>query len=84
MNASEGFQIEVTRRTLVETGTTALLLAGLPRAALATGVGDTGRSTPSATAELTINGHSHVLDLDPRTTLLDALREHLALTGSKK
>jgi xanthine dehydrogenase YagT iron-sulfur-binding subunit len=33
---------------------------------------------------LTINGSSHALTLDPRTTLLDALREHLDLTGSKK
>ncbi len=33
---------------------------------------------------LTINGRSHALTLDPRTTLLDALREHLDLTGSKK
>ena len=33
---------------------------------------------------LTINGRLHALDLDPRTTLLDALREHLALTGTKK
>jgi xanthine dehydrogenase YagT iron-sulfur-binding subunit len=33
---------------------------------------------------LTVNGRQHALDLDPRTTLLDALREHLALTGTKK
>lgn len=33
---------------------------------------------------LTVNGHAHALTLDPRTTLLDALREHLHLTGSKK
>jgi xanthine dehydrogenase YagT iron-sulfur-binding subunit len=33
---------------------------------------------------LTINGRQYALDLDPRTTLLDALREHLALTGTKK
>jgi xanthine dehydrogenase YagT iron-sulfur-binding subunit len=33
---------------------------------------------------LTINGRRYALDLDPRTTLLDALREHLGLTGSKK
>jgi xanthine dehydrogenase YagT iron-sulfur-binding subunit len=33
---------------------------------------------------LTVNGHTHALTLDPRTTLLDALREHLHLTGSKK
>lgn len=33
---------------------------------------------------ITVNGTERTLDLDPRTTLLDALREHLGLTGSKK
>jgi len=33
---------------------------------------------------ITVNGAPRTLDLDPRTTLLDALREHLRLTGSKK
>jgi xanthine dehydrogenase YagT iron-sulfur-binding subunit len=33
---------------------------------------------------LVVNGVGHRLDLDPRTTLLDALREHLHLTGAKK
>ena len=33
---------------------------------------------------ITVNGQARALDLDPRTTLLDALREHLRLTGSKK
>jgi xanthine dehydrogenase YagT iron-sulfur-binding subunit len=33
---------------------------------------------------ITVNGQSRSLDLDPRTTLLDALREHLLLTGAKK
>jgi xanthine dehydrogenase YagT iron-sulfur-binding subunit len=33
---------------------------------------------------LTVNGTLHELRLDPRTTLLDALREHLDLTGTKK
>ena len=32
----------------------------------------------------TVNGRSHRLQLDTRTTLLDALREHLLLTGTKK
>jgi xanthine dehydrogenase YagT iron-sulfur-binding subunit len=84
MNESDRFQIEVTRRTVVETGTTALLLAGLPHAALAAGPAEANPSAPATTVELNINGHPHVLNLDPRTTLLDALREHLALTGSKK
>ena len=34
--------------------------------------------------ELSINGSPHTLDADPRTTLLDALRNHLELTGTKK
>ncbi len=34
--------------------------------------------------DLVVNGVEHTLDLDPRTTLLDALREHLHLTGTKK
>jgi xanthine dehydrogenase YagT iron-sulfur-binding subunit len=33
---------------------------------------------------LTVNGRAHELELDNRTTLLDALREHLDLTGAKK
>ncbi len=34
--------------------------------------------------KITVNGQAHVLDLDARTTLLDGLREHLNLKGSKK
>jgi xanthine dehydrogenase YagT iron-sulfur-binding subunit len=42
--------------------------------------------TRTATAEitLTVNGQARRLDLDLRTSLLDALREHLHLTGTKK
>jgi xanthine dehydrogenase YagT iron-sulfur-binding subunit len=76
---------EVTRRTVIETGTTALLLATLPRSAFAANPADDSESPPSLVkVELEINGHPHSLTLDSRTTLLDALREHLALTGSKK
>jgi xanthine dehydrogenase YagT iron-sulfur-binding subunit len=37
-----------------------------------------------ATVSLEVNGRVHALELDIRTTLLDALREELHLTGSKK
>ena len=40
-------------------------------------------SSPTVAVSLQINGHSHALQLDPRTTLLDALREHVGLTGTK-
>lgn len=33
---------------------------------------------------ITVNGEARSLDLDPRTTLLDFLREKVALTGTKK
>lgn len=46
----------------------------------------TGCLSPVEMAHLkfTVNGEKYELDLDTRTTLLDALREHLHLTGSKK
>jgi xanthine dehydrogenase YagT iron-sulfur-binding subunit len=39
---------------------------------------------PTERVRLAINGRPYTLDVDPRTTLLDLLREHLGLTGSKK
>jgi xanthine dehydrogenase YagT iron-sulfur-binding subunit len=41
-----------------------------------------GKAKPNA--HLTVNGEPHDLALDPRTTLLDALRDHLGLVGTKK
>jgi xanthine dehydrogenase YagT iron-sulfur-binding subunit len=46
-----------------------------------------GVTTPDDTSSeltLVVNGTAHRLRLDHRTTLLDALREHLGLTGTKK
>ena len=38
----------------------------------------------SISVKFTVNGREHTLDLDTRSTLLDVLREHLDLTGTKK
>ncbi|MET7389024.1 2Fe-2S iron-sulfur cluster-binding protein [Streptomyces sp. NPDC005385] len=47
--------------------------------------GTTPRLSPtSSTVTLHINGDKHTLPVDHRTTLLDALRERLDLTGTKK
>jgi xanthine dehydrogenase YagT iron-sulfur-binding subunit len=74
----------LTRRAVLETTTaTAALCTGLPQAVLAAGADD-GAAPEPVIVELQINSRPHTLTLDPRTTLLDALREHLALTGSKK
>ena len=42
------------------------------------------RGPTSAHVALRVNGTERLVDLEPRTSLLDALREHLELTGSKK
>jgi hypothetical protein len=53
-------KIEVTRRTVIETGTAALLLTTLPRAALAAGlVDDNETSPPVVDVKLQVHGHSH-------------------------
>jgi xanthine dehydrogenase YagT iron-sulfur-binding subunit len=78
--------IRITRRTVLESGTAtaALLLCGLPPVALSAEAADTETAITPVRVDLQVNGLLHHLTLDPRTTLLDALREHLALTGSKK
>lgn len=43
-----------------------------------------GAAIPRAKLSLNVNGKAHSLELDTRTTLLDALREHLHLSGTKK
>jgi xanthine dehydrogenase YagT iron-sulfur-binding subunit len=39
---------------------------------------------PSVPVRLEVNGRQHVVALEPRVSLLDALREHLDLVGTKK
>ena len=38
----------------------------------------------SVPVPLEVNGRQHTVELEPRVSLLDALREHLELTGTKK
>ena len=79
--------LRVSRRIVLE-GTAALAVTGFvapgTARAVATPVsaGEAGASDMAVT--LSVNGTDHTLSLDPRTTLLDALREHLGLAGSKK
>jgi xanthine dehydrogenase YagT iron-sulfur-binding subunit len=74
--------LELTRREMLQLGGVALAATTLPAA----GYAQSSATDPSviATITLVVNGKSHALKLDTRTTLLDALREHLHLTGSKK
>ena len=43
-----------------------------------------GPAVPAVNIKLNVNGKEHTLQAEPRVTLLDALRERLGLTGSKK
>jgi xanthine dehydrogenase YagT iron-sulfur-binding subunit len=62
----------------------ALLGIGSVHAAETAATPAAGATATAAALQLKINGKDHKLEIDPRTTLLDALREHLHLTGSKK
>jgi xanthine dehydrogenase YagT iron-sulfur-binding subunit len=65
--------------------TAGLLVAPILTGAPVAGASAKAAADPHATAvALQVNGKMHHLRLDPRTTLLDALREHLQLIGTKK
>jgi xanthine dehydrogenase YagT iron-sulfur-binding subunit len=71
-----------TRRELVAGGAAIPIAMGLAHDAAAQPRANTGAAPVSVS--LTVNGARHTLTLDPRSTLLDVLREHLDLTGTKK
>ncbi|UVC14678.1 aldehyde dehydrogenase iron-sulfur subunit PaoA [Mesorhizobium onobrychidis] len=84
MTTSADFSI--TRRDLLMAGAASAAMTAAPSVANAQ-----ARDVRSAVGEpamskvaITVNGQARELDLDTRTTLLDALREHLHLTGTKK
>ena len=85
--AAEKNMTEISRRSFMKAASllSAATATGLPRLADAADAQAAATSTPH-TADITlhINGVSKSLTLDTRTTLLDALRENLQLTGSKK
>jgi len=77
---------DVTRRTLLAGSAAAAGIAATPVIAREPTAARKASSTmtPRMQFSLTVNGQAETLDLDPRVTLLDALREHLHLTGTKK
>ncbi|USX13407.1 aldehyde dehydrogenase iron-sulfur subunit [Oxalobacteraceae bacterium OTU3CAMAD1] len=74
---------DVTRRTFLVSSSTAVAATMVPGAAH--GAPAAAAAAPSmTTTSIEVNGKTHRLELDTRVTLLDALREHLHLTGTKK
>jgi len=85
--------LPISRRGLLAAGAASATAVAIPAKSGAQPVNAPPRSAsggsaisnvPSASVSLTVNGHRQRLELDTRTTLLDALREHLHLTGTKK
>ncbi|KAA9018744.1 aldehyde dehydrogenase iron-sulfur subunit PaoA [Sphingobium limneticum] len=73
---------QLTRRGLLQGS--AVLAAAAPTLSAAAPTPKTSGANAMMPVELTVNGREVHLQLDPRTSLLDALREHLHLTGTKK
>ncbi len=72
--------LNLSRRGLMAAGAATAVASGTP-----TGAEAASSDTPSLmSVAFDVNGHRRTLTLDTRTTLLDALREHLKLTGTKK
>lgn len=76
-------QLELSRRELLISSAATVVVTGTAASsAVAQPAGDDMKfTTPVA---FTVNGERRELEVDNRTTLLDALREHLHLTGTKK
>jgi xanthine dehydrogenase YagT iron-sulfur-binding subunit len=78
--------LTVSRRGVLIAGAASAAAGTLPADAMAApdAPSPAPGSVPSARVTLEVNGQQHTLELDNRTTLLDTLREHLNLTGTKK
>ncbi|MFI1035431.1 (2Fe-2S)-binding protein [Streptomyces sp. NPDC020951] len=76
------------RRTFVATGVIGgvVVAGGLGAGPPAIGAepAAVSEAPPSDRVSLSVNGTRHTVTIDNRTSLLDLLREHLGLTGSKK
>jgi len=76
----------ISRRNMLITSAIPATELGVPAttSAQAPAPSSTDPAPQTARVSLDVNGEVHQMDLDTRTTLLDALREHLHLTGTKK
>jgi len=80
--------LELSRRDLLLAAAATSAITAAPLSASGDSPTDGDSSTDGRPSmekvSLTVNGRPAALELDTRTTLLDALREHLRLTGTKK
>ncbi|MET1754488.1 aldehyde dehydrogenase iron-sulfur subunit PaoA [Novosphingobium sp. RD2P27] len=74
-------EYDLSRRGVLAASAASAAITAVPLPALAA---DQKRDPKAMPVSFEVNGNSVALSVDPRTTLLDALREHLKLTGTKK
>jgi len=74
--------IKISRRNLLKAGAASATALGTTTMSAAQSAAPAHNLTTTVT--LQVNGRTHELALDVRTSLLDALREHLHMTGTKK
>ena len=77
----EAYDLELSRRGVLAAGAASV---GVGAAPLVSSARPAQGQPSTARVTFEVNGKRQALELDTRTTLLDALREHLHLTGSKK
>ena len=77
-------ELTLTRRNLLIAGAASAATAAAPADAASEASQRQPDTAASSRVSLEVNGTAHTLELDNRTSLLDALREHLHLTGTKK
>ncbi|EFL27745.1 iron-sulfur cluster-binding protein [Streptomyces himastatinicus ATCC 53653] len=76
-----------TRRTFIATTTAvggAAVAGGVIGGSFLVGSEEAAAAPPASRVSLTVNGTRRTVTVDNRTSLLDLLREHFGLTGSKK
>jgi len=76
--------LTLSRRELLLSGAASVAMTSLEPAQAQSAAPAAPRAPAVARVSLKVNGVERTLDVDTRTTLLDALREHLHLTGTKK
>jgi xanthine dehydrogenase YagT iron-sulfur-binding subunit len=87
--ASPATPSDVSRRRFLQSAAAAAALGATPHlhaqnAPAAAEPAAPPHPAPARTVHLQINGRDHVLHIEPRVTLLDALRDYAGLTGTKK
>ena len=82
-------QMDTSKRRFMQSAAAAAAFSAVPNASAQSPMRDSAqgsalRGEHVQSLTLNVNGRPYVLEVEPRVTLLDALREYIGLTGTKK